>query len=37
VFLAAALLVAAYYAPLWSFMPVSRAGFEARLFLTAWR
>jgi hypothetical protein len=36
-FLAVVLLVAGFYAPVWSYLPLSRAGFEQRLFLESWR
>lgn len=36
-FLVIVLLVAAFYAPLWSYVPVSREAFNLRLFLGSWR
>jgi dolichyl-phosphate-mannose--protein O-mannosyl transferase len=36
-FVAVVTLVAAFYAPLWSYVPISRDGFDLRLFLTSWR
>lgn len=36
-FLVVVLLVAAFYAPIWSFMPMSQDAFRARLFLPWWR
>jgi dolichyl-phosphate-mannose--protein O-mannosyl transferase len=36
-FAVVALLVAAFYAPLWSYTPVSREAFNLRLFLGSWR
>src|SRR5581483_10242206 len=36
-FLLAVLVVAAYYAPVWSFLPTTTAAMERRLFLPAWR
>jgi dolichyl-phosphate-mannose--protein O-mannosyl transferase len=36
-YLVLVLLVAAFYAPVWSFMPISQDAFRARLFLAWWR
>jgi dolichyl-phosphate-mannose--protein O-mannosyl transferase len=37
VFVVIALLVAAYYAPLWAYVPMSRDALNLRLFVTSWR
>ncbi|HEY5955429.1 MAG TPA: phospholipid carrier-dependent glycosyltransferase [Polyangiaceae bacterium] len=36
-FVAAVVLVAAFYAPLWSYLPMTRDAFDLRLFLRSWR
>ena len=37
VYLAVVLVVFSFYAPVWSFFPISTTAFESRLFLSGWR